>query len=48
MGSLFTYSLYSATLLLAFYLIYKILMAEENQHAYNRAILLACYAASNI
>lgn len=48
MGSLFTYSLYSATLLLAFYLIYKILMAEENQHAYNRAILLACYAASII
>lgn len=43
MGSIFAYSITSSVLLVAMYLIYKWMLAGENQHAYNRAILLCIY-----
>lgn len=43
MGSFFAYSITSSVLLVAMYLIYKWMLAGENQHAYNRAILLCIY-----
>ena len=44
MGELLSYSILSGLLLLALYLPYQVLLARDNQHAYNRTILLAIYA----
>jgi len=46
MGSFFAYILQSSLLLISLYVVYKWFMASENQHSYNRAVLLAIYAAS--
>ena len=46
MGSVFAYSLCSSVLLALLYLVYKWLMAGENQHACNRGALLSMLAAS--
>lgn len=46
MGSVFAYSLCSSVLLALLYLVYKWLMAGENQHACNRVALLGMLAAS--
>lgn len=46
MGQLFAYSMASALLLTAMYLIYKWMMAAENQHRFNRGVLLGIYAAA--
>lgn len=46
MGSVFAYSLCSSVLLALLYLVYKWLMAGENQHACNRMALLSMLAAS--
>ena len=46
MGSIFAYSITSSILLMAMYLIYKLVLAGENQHGYNRVILWAIYLCS--
>jgi len=45
-GHLFAYSLSSGIIMLALYLIYKWIMANENQHLYNRGVLLGIYIVS--
>lgn len=44
MGELLSYSILSGLLALAMYLPYRAFLARENQHTYNRAILLSIYA----
>ncbi|MDE6527506.1 MAG: M56 family metallopeptidase [Muribaculaceae bacterium] len=46
MGTIFAYSLTSALLLATMYLVFKWMLAGENQHRYNRAILWLIYALS--
>ncbi|MDE6557350.1 MAG: M56 family metallopeptidase [Duncaniella sp.] len=46
MGEFLSYSIVSGVLLLAMYLIYKIMLAGEKQFAYNRGVLLAIYAVA--
>ena len=46
MGKLLAYLIISGMLLLAMYLVYKIFIAKENQHGFNRAILLVIYLVS--
>lgn len=46
MGTLFSYSIYSAIIMAMLYLTYKWILAGENQHRANRAILLSIYAVS--
>lgn len=46
MGTLFSYSIYSAIIMAMLYLTYKWVLAGENQHRANRAILLSIYAVS--
>ncbi|MFG6392338.1 MAG: M56 family metallopeptidase [Candidatus Amulumruptor sp.] len=46
MGSLFSYSIYSAIIMALLYLTYKWVLAGENQHRANRAILLSIYTVS--
>ena len=46
MGSLFSYSIYSAIIMAMLYLTYKWVLAGENQHRANRAILLSIYGVS--
>ena len=48
MGEIFSYSIASGILLAAMYLIYKWMLAGENQHRYNRAVLWSIYGASAI
>ena len=48
MGSIFAYSITSSILLTAMYLIYKWMLAGENQHAYNRAIIWSIYLCALI
>ena len=43
MGTIFAYSISSSIILTAMYLIYKWMLADENQHSYNRAILWVIY-----
>ncbi len=42
------YSIYSAVLLMCGYLVYRLFLADQRQHALNRAVLLSIYAASLI
>lgn len=46
MGTLLSVSIVTGILLLLLYPAYRLLLAGENQHAYNRAVLLAVYAVS--
>lgn len=46
MGTLLSYSILSGFILLAMYGTYRLTLAGEKQHAYNRGILLAIYAVS--
>ena len=46
MGILLSYSIYSAIIMSLLYLTYKWVLAGENQHRANRAILLSIYAVS--
>lgn len=46
MGQIFAYSLVSALVLTLMYLVYKWILSGENQHGYNRAVLLGIYAIS--
>lgn len=46
MGQVFAYSLVSALVLTLMYLVYKWILSGENQHGYNRAVLLGIYAIS--
>ncbi len=46
MGQLFAYSLMSALVLTLMYLVYKWILSGENQHGYNRAVLLGIYSIS--
>ncbi len=41
-----SYSIFSCLMLLSMYLIYRLTLAAENQHAYNRAVLLSIYAVA--
>lgn len=43
---MFAYSLVSALVLTLMYLVYKWILSGENQHGYNRAVLLGIYAIS--
>ncbi len=43
MGAIFSYSIASSLLLAAMYLAYKWMLAGENQHRYNRAVLWVIY-----
>lgn len=46
MGTLLSVSIVTGILLLLIYPVYRLLLAGENQHAYNRAVLLSIYAVS--
>ena len=46
MGQIFAYSLMSALVLMLMYLVYKWILSGENQHGYNRAVLLGIYSIS--
>ncbi len=46
MGALLSYSIESGLILLAMYLVYRLVLASDNQHSFNRTILLAIYAIS--
>ncbi len=46
MGQIFAYSLMSALVLTLMYLVYKWILSGENQHGYNRAVLLGIYSIS--
>lgn len=46
MGTLLSVSIVTGFLLLLLYPVCRLLLAGENQHAYNRAVLLAVYAVS--
>ena len=46
MGHLLSYSIVSGLLLLAMYLGYRLFLAKESQHGYNRGVLLMIYAVS--
>ncbi|MCH5319417.1 MAG: M56 family metallopeptidase [Paramuribaculum sp.] len=46
MGKLLAYLLVSGLLLLAMYLVYKLFIARENQHGFNRGIILVIYVVS--
>ena len=46
MGKLLSYSIISGLVMLAMYLAYKLFIARENQHGFNRVVLLAIYFIS--
>ena len=46
MGAFLSYSIVSGIALLALYLAYRLLLARDNQHGFNRGVLLAIYAVS--
>lgn len=46
MGGLLSYSILSGMLMLSMLLAYKVLLAQENQHSYNRTVLLGIYIVS--
>ncbi len=43
MGELFSYTLVSGIILLSLYLPYKLLLAGERQHRFNRAVIICMY-----
>lgn len=46
MGEFLSYAIVSGLLLLALYLTYRVLLAGDNQHGFNRMVLLLIYALS--
>lgn len=46
MGKLLAYLIISGITMLAMYLVYKLFIARDNQHGFNRALLLAIYLVS--
>ena len=46
MGKLLAYSMVSGLIMLAMYLVYKLLIAQESQHRFNRGLLLLIYLVS--
>ncbi|MDE7472370.1 MAG: M56 family metallopeptidase [Muribaculaceae bacterium] len=46
MGPFLSYSLFSGLCLLSMFFAYKLFLAGENQHRYNRAVLIAIYIVS--
>ncbi len=46
MGALLSYSLVSGLFMFALYLAYRLFMARENQHSFNRCVLLLIYLIS--
>ena len=48
MGEFLSYSIVGGFLMLALYLAYRLFLATDNQHGFNRGVLLAIYAASFI
>ncbi|MDE6486588.1 MAG: M56 family metallopeptidase [Muribaculaceae bacterium] len=46
MGAFLSYSLTSGLLMLAMYLAYRLFLARDNQHSFNRAVLLLVYIVS--
>lgn len=46
MGEFLSYSITSGLLLLAMYLAYRIFLAGENQHSFNRSVLMCIYAVA--
>lgn len=46
MGEFLSYSIVSGLLLLSMFLVYKMLLAGENQHNYNRGVLLMIYVVA--
>ena len=46
MGKLLSYSIISGLIMLAMYLVYKLFIARENQHGFNRGVLLVIYLVS--
>lgn len=46
MGALFSYSIYSSIILIALYLTYKWVLAGENQHRFNRAVIWMIYVVA--
>lgn len=46
MGELLSYSLVSGCLMLVSYIVYRVFLSRDNQHGFNRVVLLAIYAVS--
>lgn len=46
MGELFSYTLVSGIILLSLYLPYKLLLARERQHGFNRAVMICMYVVA--
>lgn len=46
MGEFLSYSIISGLLMLAMYLTYRLFLARDNQHSFNRGVLLLIYAVS--
>lgn len=46
MGEFLSYSIVSGLLMLALYLAYRLLLARDNQHGFNRAVLMLIYIVS--
>ncbi|MDE6317678.1 MAG: M56 family metallopeptidase [Muribaculaceae bacterium] len=46
MGAFLSYSIVSGLILLAMYAVYRFMMSGDNQHAYNRGVLIAIYLMS--
>ena len=46
MGKLLSYSIVSGLIMFAMYLVYKLFIARENQHNFNRGVLLLIYLVS--
>ena len=46
MGKLLSYSIVNGLIMLAMYLVYKLFIARENQHGFNRGLLLVIYFIS--
>ncbi len=46
MGALLSYSIMSGLFMLALYLAYRVFLARENQHSFNRGVLLLIYLVS--
>lgn len=46
MGELLAYFIVSGLIMLAMYLVYKLFIAKDNQHSFNRGLLLAIYLVS--
>ena len=46
MGEFLSYSILSGLLMLAMYMAYRLFLARDNQHSFNRGVLLSIYLVS--